>query len=182
MLSRRIGLTEPFSGRFCTRHCRSAVPSEGLRTLRTHVRFKDQIHRAADRHRRPPNRLRDPWRVRAGARWENSPGVRGDLKCLPPTHADDPSHCAVQPAARSRLSQSASRFDAVARTSRSKRWAASAGCRVAALRKPRDRGSARRLSMAAVRAKSRRGLLKEEPAATYSPRGLPPKYHRRRVA
>jgi hypothetical protein len=27
-----------------------------------------------------------------------------------------------------------------------------------------------------------RSRVKQEPAATYSPRGLPPKYHRRRVA
>lgn len=53
------------------------------------------------------------------------------------------------------------------------------GRRVAGLHKPLAGGVARRLSGAAARANSRRGLLKEEPAATYSPRRLPSKYHRR---
>jgi hypothetical protein len=45
--------------------------------VRTNVRFKDQNHHPADRCRRPSNRLRNPRRVRARARWETSPGLRG---------------------------------------------------------------------------------------------------------
>jgi hypothetical protein len=182
-----------------------------LLSLRTNVRFKDQHHRPADRRRRPSNRLRNPRRVRARARWENSPGLRrpctghapaphpvADASQRPqrqlqprrgirplqnPPHPPRPAglelhHQSLRGDLRA-IPRSAPGEGAVARRSRSKRSVAGEGRRVAALRKPLDGDVARRLSGAAARAISRRGPLKEEPAATYSPRGLPPKYHRR---
>ena len=57
------------------------------------------------------------------------------------------------------------------------------GRRVAAPHKPRVGGLSVTL-IGGIRAAISRGpgLTNEEPAATYSPRGLPPKYHRRKEA
>ena len=56
------------SGTKCKRACRIGEASEPAPKLRTHVRFKDNTHRTADRRRRPADRLRHARRVRAGAR------------------------------------------------------------------------------------------------------------------
>ena len=103
-----------------------------------------------------------------------------------PTSTSTPQRFSAAPASRERRSEphseiprSAPEFGAEARRLRGKRSVVGARRRVAALRKPGDGGVARRYPGAAARAKLRRGPLKKEPAATYSPRGLPPKYHRR---
>ena len=158
------------------RRCRPRI----LLPYRTHVRLIEKT--TADQRRRPTDRLRNPRRVRPRARWEASPGLRRPCPGIssPRNRPDGTApRRFVQPAFGSRLPQAAPRIVAVARRSKSKRCAASAGRGVAAPREPRDRGSARRLWSAAARANSWRGLLTEEPAATYSPRRFPPKYHRR---
>ena len=65
------------SGTKCRNACRMRRPSEYRPNLRTHVRFKDNTERTADRRRRPADRFRDTRRVRAGARWENFAELRG---------------------------------------------------------------------------------------------------------
>ena len=100
MPRRCFGLTEPFAGTLCTGPCRNPMPSGTPPNVRTHVRFEDQDHQPADRRRRPPHRLRNPGRVRAGARWENSPGLRGSArrKHAPAPHrADDASQRPQRP-------------------------------------------------------------------------------------
>ena len=52
----------------CKMACRIGDASERAPKLRTHVRFKDNTDRTADRRRRPADRLRHARRVRPGAR------------------------------------------------------------------------------------------------------------------
>ena len=53
--------------------CSQDLPSEALRTLRTYVRLKQKHKHPAGRRRRPPDRLRNPRRVRPRARRQAAP-------------------------------------------------------------------------------------------------------------
>ena len=95
-LRHAIPLSKPLSEPSCKPPCRIPMPSEAPSTLRTHVRFKDKDDRTADRHRRPPDRLRNPRRVRARARWEHSPGLRRP-RASPLSNPSVPTQRPVQP-------------------------------------------------------------------------------------
>ena len=83
--------------RQCKPPCRIAVASGGRLTLRTCVRNKDSHRRSDRRHRRSDDRLRDAWRVRARARWENFAAL-----CAGSPSAGHPT-CPAAAARRSRL-------------------------------------------------------------------------------
>ena len=109
------GAIKRFAEHLNPRHARIVSldkPSEAPPILRTHVRSSQQLNR-------PSNRLRNPRRVRARARWENSRGLRNPS-------ADGPRPAAESGARPGRPS--------------SKREAASTWRRVAAPRKPRVGG------------------------------------------
>jgi hypothetical protein len=79
-----------FTGLFrlsCKLRCRISPASEGRPIVRTRVRLQANANDASGRRRRPDDRLRDPRRVRARARWENFAEQLRDPPSPPDPHS-----------------------------------------------------------------------------------------------
>ena len=78
----------PLPGTKCKTACRNRKPSEGVLSLRTYVRFEANTHRASGRRRRPADRLRHAWRVRARAGREAGSGCQSRRRPHPPRRSE----------------------------------------------------------------------------------------------